>query len=55
MVAGEGKSPEEQRGAREKVGSGGLWLGGWAGGLFKTRYGRTGQSTVHVRCTPDNT
>jgi hypothetical protein len=22
--------------------------------FFKTRYGRTGQSTVPVRCTPDN-
>jgi hypothetical protein len=31
-----------------------LWLGsGWRR-FFKTRYGRTGQSTVPVRCIPDS-
>jgi hypothetical protein len=32
-----------------------LWLGsaGWRP-FFKTRHGRTGQSTVPVRCTPDS-
>jgi heterodisulfide reductase subunit C len=28
-------------------------VSGWRS-FFKTRYGRTGQSTVPVRCTPDS-
>jgi hypothetical protein len=31
-----------------------LWLGCGLEAIFKTRYGRTGQSTVPVRCTPDS-
>jgi hypothetical protein len=58
--AGEGRSPvrgsnsaenREQRAQREKRASGSV--SGWRP-FFKTRYGRTGQSTVPVRCTPDS-
>ena len=55
-ITGEGfGSPERvesQRVEREKVS---LWLGLGLEAFFKTHYGRTGQSTVPVWCTPDNT
>jgi hypothetical protein len=41
----------EQRAQREKKASGSV--AGWRR-FFKTRYGRTEQSTVPVRCTPDS-
>jgi hypothetical protein len=48
-IAREMESSWEQRGM-EASGSGASW-----GPFFlKTRYGRTGQSTVPVRCTPDS-
>jgi hypothetical protein len=53
-VAGEVESPERWRADRnrEKKDSG---LGLGQGEIFlKTSYGRTGQSTVSVRCTPDS-
>jgi hypothetical protein len=46
-----------RRGTERKTGegrTGSLWLGRAGGLFFKTRYGRTGQSTVPVRCTPDS-
>lgn len=43
--------PVKQRAQREKKASGSV--AGWRR-FFKTRYGRTGQSTVPVRCTPDS-
>jgi hypothetical protein len=65
-VAGEGRSPpvreitgevtgpleraESQRVGRKQRASGSA--SGWRR-FFKTQYGRTGQSTVPVRCTPD--
>jgi hypothetical protein len=60
-VDGEGRSPvgagNRQRQRRRQSALAGkrcLWLGRAGGLFFKTRYGRTGQSTVHVRCTPDS-
>jgi hypothetical protein len=50
--AGEWESPKRQREAEGEEMS--LWLGLGLEAFFKTRYGRTGQSTVHVRCTPDS-
>jgi hypothetical protein len=59
VVAGEGRSPareskspksREEPENRESVASSSAQAGGR---FFKTRYGRTGQSTVPVRCTPD--
>jgi hypothetical protein len=50
---GEGDARETER----STGGGeewSLWLGLGLEAFFKTRYGRTGQSTVHVRCTPDS-
>jgi hypothetical protein len=52
--AGAGKSPETEeeteRAARKRMP---LARSGWRP-FFKTRDGRTGQSTVPVRCTPDS-
>jgi hypothetical protein len=42
---------ESQRAEREMWASG--WVSGWRP-FFKMHYGRTGQSTVPVRCTPDS-
>jgi hypothetical protein len=51
-IAGERESKRrEQRAQRKKNASGSV--SGWRP-FFKTRYGRTGQSTVPVRCTPDS-
>jgi hypothetical protein len=59
-VAGEGivtgeqrESPERDKSqtAKRSVASGSV--SGWRP-FFKTCYGRTGQSTVHVWCTPDS-
>jgi hypothetical protein len=60
VVAGDGRSPareskspkraESQRAEKEV----GLWLGRGLEAFFKTRYRRTGQSTVPVRCTTDS-
>jgi hypothetical protein len=46
-----GSKRREQRAQRKKRASGSV--SGWRP-FFKTRYGRTGQSTVPVRCTPDS-
>jgi hypothetical protein len=54
-IAGDGEeSPETER-KRALAGSKTepLAWSGWRP-FFKTRYGRTGQSTVPVRCTPDS-
>jgi hypothetical protein len=47
---GEGVARETEKTAGEMS----LWLGLGLEAFFKTRYGRTGQSTVPVRCTPDS-
>jgi hypothetical protein len=43
----EGREPESREGNES------LGLGLGLEAFFKTHYGRTGQSTVPVRCTPD--
>jgi hypothetical protein len=58
VVAGEGRSPAGERESperqRESAGNEPLARSQAGGLFFKTRYGRTGQSTVPVRCTPDS-
>jgi hypothetical protein len=51
VVAGEGSNSQRIESIEEKRASGSV--SGWRP-FFKTRYGRTGQSTVPVRCTPDS-
>jgi hypothetical protein len=60
FAAGEGRSPakggkspetESRRGQGRKLSQA---SGSGREGFLKTEYGRTGQSTVPVRCTPDN-
>jgi hypothetical protein len=50
-VAGWEESPETEKRDREMVPCLGLGRGK---DFLKTDYGRTGQSTVLVRCTPDS-
>jgi hypothetical protein len=59
VITGEGRSlarrashQRAERSQREER-RGGLWLGLGLETFFKTRYGRTEQSTVPVWCTPD--
>jgi hypothetical protein len=57
MDAGEGwiaGEREQSQRTESTEGEVSLWLGLGLEAIFKTRYGRTGQSTVPVRCTPDN-
>jgi hypothetical protein len=51
--AGERKLPAGQREGLARENREPLARSGWRP-FFKTRYGRTGQSTVPVRCTPDS-
>jgi hypothetical protein len=53
---GEGRRRREGDARDRELGSEkmSLWLGCGLEAFFKTRYGRTGQSTVPVRCTPDS-
>jgi hypothetical protein len=58
--AGEGwslaglRSPETEREAGQRGEEMSLGSGSGREGFLKTEYGRTGQSTVSVRCTPDS-
>jgi hypothetical protein len=51
MQRGVARRAKRQRAEREKGASSSV--SGWRS-FFKTRYGRTGQSIVPVRCTPDS-
>jgi hypothetical protein len=61
VAAGGGSSPARGEEIRQRQRDAGGWeikqrslaLSGWRP-FFKTRDGRTGQSTVPVRCTPDS-